>query len=384
MVHPRRPTAAKRLAVTAIAAATIVTLAACSSGNAESTREGKARLAPLTVAEPVPVADFAVTVVAKEAGLFKKYGLDVTVKPNAGSNIINELASGQIDLADYTPASAMIYAAKGRPASAIWAREIINPSGIFTGPDITSLSQIRNTPNCRFATTYPGSSQYGDAVTYLKELNLGNCQLVPTKNQTAQVNGVLSGAYTAGDAIMEVLLKAKKGGGHILINPTTAQFTRKHMNDFYLSGVFWGTKATLNKKRKSIIAFLRALHASNNLIARSSPAKITTLLRKNAAFATTPTASLEELVKGVLPKLGDNVTPNRPGYISKQIWDQALKHIATWGIQGYNPKDPAIQYGKLVDMSYFRDAAAKDPTWKFSEKPASAPLCWLSILGCNP
>jgi NitT/TauT family transport system substrate-binding protein len=362
-----------------------VALACAAPDSSQATHPpGQAELAHLSIVAIGPYPDLAPLFVAERQGFFTKEGLDVSVNPNGGANTVNLIASGQADIADYTTSSPLVYAMQGKAPAVIWAGGNIAWGALVGNRNVTSVSQLRTMGDCHLGVSSPGSSVYGNALLYQQALGLSNCQLVVSADIGTLTNAIVAGSVSAGVVGISYALTAVARGAHFLIDPRSTEFKGTYGSSTYVSSVMWGNAANLASKRIAVVKFLRAMHDASVFVSKSTPSQIAAILKKDSAFDTLPESQLIDAFEsgGIFAAIGMNVTPNRPNFLSPVEWNQALQQISTYGIPRYSPTDPAVQYGKVVDMSYYTQAATAAPAWTFPATPSPAPECWLGAQGC--
>ncbi len=133
-----------------------LTLAACGqSAAAPAPAQDPAPAAPaappplerIRVAYAAPVGVFATPWVAKEAGLFEKYGLDAEVTYIAnGPTLIKSMLAGEVQFGELAaPSSMSAYVESGE---AVWIANVINRPVLYVlaAPDVARLEDLRDRP----------------------------------------------------------------------------------------------------------------------------------------------------------------------------------------------------------------------------------------------
>jgi NitT/TauT family transport system substrate-binding protein len=165
----------------AIAAATLVTVS-------------HAQQAPLT---PVTIGmsgwtGFAPLTLAKEAGLFKKHGLDVTIKKIPQKDRHLALASGDIQCAATTVETWIAWNAAGIPTTQIFQLDkSYGADGMVVKPGITKISDLKGKT---VAASAPGTAPYFTLAWMLKKngLSVKDVNVVNLEPQAA-ANAMIAG-----------------------------------------------------------------------------------------------------------------------------------------------------------------------------------------------
>ena len=218
----------RRLTLIAATAATVFTAPA----HAEDTKvsiaiSGWTGFAPLTL--------------AKEAGLFQKQGLDVSIKKIPQKDRHLAIASGDVQCAATTVETWIAWNANGVPTTQIFQLDkSFGADGLVVKPGITKISDLKGKT---VAVSAPGTAPYFTLVWMLKKngMSIKDVKLVSLEPQAA-ANAILAG--TAGvDAAMTYepflsAVRAKPEAGVILATTLdypmvmdTAGCTPKFLND---------------------------------------------------------------------------------------------------------------------------------------------------------
>jgi NitT/TauT family transport system substrate-binding protein len=120
--------------------------------------------------------------IAKDMGLFEKYGLDVRlVQITAGTTSINALIAGDVDMAITTSSAAIAAALRGAPV-AIIATGGAPPYKLVAHPSVTSALQLKG--------KVVGSSQLGSGADFALRKLLPKLGLTPGKDVTILPTGL--------------------------------------------------------------------------------------------------------------------------------------------------------------------------------------------------
>jgi ABC-type nitrate/sulfonate/bicarbonate transport system substrate-binding protein len=351
-------------AVTAVTAAVVV--APSSASNARS-------LDTINLAIPQPNANFASAFVAKAAGLFQKYGLDVNIMEGTGANTLNMIVSGAADLTFYTPTNEILVAQQGEPTTMILNGDRDSGAAIMSNSSITSLNQVKSLGRCDIATTAIGSQAYGYALQYTKipSLGMGNCSI-----SQAGSNGIAVARLSSGQSQLAVLplpyviTVVNQIGAHLLVSPNVPSYRKQYNLPNFLSSGFWGLTSNVQSKHDDMVKFCKAIVAANKLFVPKNLTLLANYLEKFSSFNTVPVQTLRTSLQFIIAYQGRNANyappadvkahPGRlstnPAYIPKRTWDDSLDQWAKWGVANFDPKAQASQYGQRVNMSYLSEA----------------------------
>ena len=143
---------------------------------------------------------FAPLTLAKEAGLFKKHGLDVTIKKIPQKDRHLALASGDIQCAATTVETWIVWTANGIPTTQIFQLDkSYGADGMVVKPGITRIADLKGKT---VAASAPGTAPYFTLAWMLKKngLSVKDVKVVNLEPQAA-ANAMIAG--TAGlDAAM--------------------------------------------------------------------------------------------------------------------------------------------------------------------------------------
>jgi NitT/TauT family transport system substrate-binding protein len=162
---------------------------------------------------------FAPITLAKEAGIFKKNGLDITVKKIPQKDRHLAIASGDVQCAATTVETWIAWNANGVPTTQIFQLDkSFGADGIVVKPGITKISDLKGKT---IAVSAPGTAPYFTLAWMLKKngMSMKDVKLVSLEPQAA-ANAMLAG--TAGvDAAMTYepflsAVRAKPEAGTIL------------------------------------------------------------------------------------------------------------------------------------------------------------------------
>jgi hypothetical protein len=248
-------------------------------------------------------------------------------------------------------------------------------AALVAQPGITSVAELVNKGTDCTIGEVPGSSLYGYALGVEKALNV-NCKLVGFGSSPVMIAGFKSGAVDAMVANALEAAQLQSGGtpSNLLIDPFTVlkSIGQKVVPVEFPFWTIGGVSSTLKAKRPLVIRFLQAIRDANALAATMTPAQLAaTAVQWKPAFAATKVSDLEkgyDLVKPVM------VSGPTAGRIAAKDWPRVLTALTFWELPGISGSDPNIQYGTMVDNSYF-DATKPVPTCKPGQKATVQKTC---------
>ena len=135
---------------------------------------------------------FAPLTLAKEAGLFKKYGLDVTIKkvPQKDRHLV--IASGDVQCAATTVETWVVWNANGVPTTQIFQLDkSYGADGMVVKPGITKITDLKGKT---VAASAPGTAPYFTLAWMLKKngMSIKDVQVVNLEPQAA-ANAMIAG-----------------------------------------------------------------------------------------------------------------------------------------------------------------------------------------------
>jgi ABC-type nitrate/sulfonate/bicarbonate transport system substrate-binding protein len=210
------------------------------------------------VAYATPSGGFASPWMAKEAGLFEKYGLDAEISYIAsGPTMIQSLLAGEIRFGELAAPSSMSAYVQG--GEVVWITSAVNRPVLFVlaRPEIQRLEDLRGKP--------AGVTRLGTLTDTFMRLALRKAGLEPDQDvQILQTGGVpetiaglVAGRVSAAVSGPPNHLEAMKAGMHILVD----------LGDLGIPWPFGGTASTKSyiatnteTVRKYLRAYVEAVH----------------------------------------------------------------------------------------------------------------------------
>jgi NitT/TauT family transport system substrate-binding protein len=134
---------------------------------------------------------FAPLTLAKEAGLFKKQGLDVTIKKIPQKDRHLAIASGDIQCAATTVETWIVWNANGVPTTQIFQLDkSFGADGMVVKPGINSIKELKGKT---VAASAPGTAPYFTLAWMLAGMSLKDVNIVNLEPQAA-ANAIIAGA----------------------------------------------------------------------------------------------------------------------------------------------------------------------------------------------
>jgi len=335
-----------KLATPALAA--VMSLAAIAPAGAQAADK-------MTVGVPGVPPVFVSTVIytAKDAGFYKKYGLDVTVKPfNSGVSAAKAVLSGSVDAAIAPTAPVARMVSNGNvPLVAILG---------FEKPDwlLGSMDPTKNKCEDVKGQAVGVDSPQGARWIALQNM-VRSCNLLPDKDlPTVNLSSNVGAAMVAGQLTFGVL--------HLDDVPVIERESGKK-----LTIVLQIEKTTPGVHYTALVANMKKIAANRDKFVRLVAANIEAIkymynpanFEKVGGFAKPTGRSLQDATNAVKAFTEFKYWPNGyPGLdekrIDKTIKIQAIVGKKTKGKSGIQPGKKPVTYGRLVDLSIWNDAEA--------------------------
>ncbi len=191
------------------------------------------------------------TWVPKEAGIYRKYGLDVNLVYVAGSQAIHTLISGDAQIVQGSGAAAILSRLAGSEVKMIGAIINVIPMSLVTTPDITGPKDVRGK-------TF-GVSRYGSLTDLGLQKAMSEWGLDPAKDiKTIQTGGVPENLLFMQQGIIKgalisspTLEKAKEMGYKELLNLADLKFR-------YPATALVATDSFIKNRPQTLERFLKA------------------------------------------------------------------------------------------------------------------------------
>lgn len=342
-----------------------VALGACGSSDRESgdsktssstTATSAAGVEALTVGIPTLTSGSQIWV-AQATGAFTKAGVKVTTKTVTPTTAISGVLSGQTDITVFPPAAVALPGAQGKPLSIVYTLYSHDVSAVMAGrKDVTSPEALAKVKNCKIATLVAGTEAYYQAQQYAKKFN-SSCKTLPLATPDAMVAAVARGDAAAAVASYgSVAPVVAAGNGHIIIDTRIPA-----IRDKYLGGasdepdsVLLGAKSNLSRKGAAVAKFLKGMDDAYTYMQTHSNQEIADTIAKVPDLKSVDGKVVRTLVDGAKPYLATD-----RGYLTRDLWQESLPHMAGWGVPGFSPTMKSAQYDNIVDMSYYEKGIGK-------------------------
>jgi NitT/TauT family transport system substrate-binding protein len=284
---------------------------------------------------PMPSGKVIPLIVAKESGMFEKYGLDVELKYfNSGTMSTTSLVAGSVDLSCSGGTDAV--------QAMLGGAEIKIISGIFNYVDGQIVGAKNITKPEELKGKSIGISAFGANSEFQVKTALKQFGLTPGKDVTLlQVGGPAQrlAALEAGNVQATIIepplnLMAKKMGMNILLDLLDLKIPAQMI-------VIATTQSNIDKKPQMIENFMKGLVAGIHYM-RTHKDEAIEIMRKSMKI--NDLASLEETYQGVLIK-GVPVKP----YASVE----GVQILLDW-ISEKNPSAKTADAKKMVDLSFVK------------------------------
>jgi ABC-type nitrate/sulfonate/bicarbonate transport system substrate-binding protein len=328
----------------------------------------------LTIAIPNPFVNYAVPFVAKSAGIFDKYGLNVTLREATGANTLNMLVTGDADISLQSTTSPLLLSAQGKRAVSFYIYSRDPGSWLVGGPGISSLDQLKALGDkCKILGGSPGNQSLGYGYIYrdTKALGITGCAVESTPNANTLLARLAAGQASAASVPYTTAKLAMDAyGAKILINPNLNGYREKYKIARYPTGTWFGLADNLQAKRSAIVRFVKAIDEASKMTNVKNLNKVAGYLQPYSSFSASDLKSIRNQLQNTIRYIGDgasmqtiaqrkkdkNPVTSSSGYISKAVWSVALQQYAKWETPGLDVTAPYAQYNQAVDMSYLTAA----------------------------
>lgn len=309
----------------------------------------------LTIALPgvPPIFGAVFAYVARDAGLYKKYGLDVTLKPmNSGVGAARAVVSGAIDVSmSPTPPVAVMVSNADVPLVMVQGMEI---NDWMLGSMDPTKNTCKSVKGQAVGVDSPRGARWIQLANMIRPCKMRPDRHVPTVNLSTNVGA----AMVAGQINFGVLhsddipVIERQSGKKVTI---VARVEETSPGSHY--AVLVTNKKVLAARRDTLVRMVAAHNEAMNYLYDKSkwPA-----IAKMAA----PTGrSVGDSLKALEIFTGINYWPRKTAGLSKKRLGRAVAIQTgvgkrTKGKGGINPKKTPASYARLTDLSIFKDAMA--------------------------
>jgi ABC-type nitrate/sulfonate/bicarbonate transport system substrate-binding protein len=284
---------------------------------------------------------------AQVAGFYDKEGLDVKIDLAPGVTV-SLIVGGRDDVGYSGAATALVPVDSGIETSIIYAVSTDTVSAYVAGaPGVNSLTDCT-----RIATTAAGTSSYAWARAYAALPRVTH-DVVPLSDPSTLAATLISGRANCGIG-PAVLMTSAIDQAHFRFivdpsNPATlpAGYPKGYVG---VGAAVWGLKSTFERRRGDMVKFIRALRHADELIRKTSPSELASLLRKSDDWKPVDAEVLSKQIESVKPFLAPH-----DGMIEMSEWPEQLKHFS-YANEKIKPDDPKWAWKSRVDNSYNEQA----------------------------
>ena len=229
---------------------------------AASDAGGRPEKTEIVIAYPQPSGVFTPLYVSYEAGLFKKYGLDVKLQVLNPQSTLQAVISGSADLA---ASGDMVNARlQGAPVKFFAGGVQQYVFQMYGAKDITDVQQLKGKT---MAVSVPGAATDSSAREVLKKNGLSpdkDVKFIYVQTVPAILTAVLTGNAAAGVLSAPNTLKAREAGLQLLAD--IGKF-----NILGLQSAYWATEQYLKDNPNVVFAFLKGI-AEGTILSRNHSA----------------------------------------------------------------------------------------------------------------
>ena len=300
-----------------------------------------------------PVFVSAMVYTAKDAGFYKKYGLDVTVKPfNSGVSAAKAVISGSVDASISPTAPVARMVSNGNvPLVAIQGFE--KPDWLLGSMD-PKKNKCEDLKGQAVGVDSPQGARWIALQNMARSCNLLPDKDIPTVNLSSNVGAAMvAGQLTFGVLHLDDRAVIEHESGKKLT--TVLQIEKTTPGVHYTALVVDSKKLAANRDK-----FVRLVAANIEAVKfMYDPANA----EKVAAFAKPTGRSLKDATQAVKDFTAFDYWPNGiPGLdksrIEKTVKIQVIVGKKTKGKGGIKPNAKPVSYDQLVDLSIWNDAMA--------------------------
>lgn len=332
----------------ASAIAACLVLAGCGGSDGADRAGGTQKI---TLGVGVASAAWAPAYIAQSEGFYEKHGVDVTIEENTGSNTLNSLVSGRIDIGAYGGTLPLLASLQGKQTTTLISTAAGGGAATLVGGK--GITDIKQLDGKRVAVLPAGSSSYGWAQYYQKKFGV-SFDLVAMQDGASIASSVISGNVDGAMGIYTTFAGAIGDKKVNLLLDTRDMDERQDLLGARVTvpeGSLFGLASTVKDKREAVEGVLAAWNEARVFLleyAESDPEKIAQILSSYDGFSG---IKVEQLAADVRGTASYNDVPDG-GHISESDWQVALDTYATWGISGFDKSDDKLAYGNAVDMSF--------------------------------
>ena len=338
---------ARPFAATAIGLGMLATALAAAPAHAQGKK--------LTIALPgvPPIFGAVYAYVARDAGLYKKYGLDVTLKPmNSGVGAARAVVSGAVDVSmSPTPPVAVMVSNADVPLVMVQGMEI---NDWMLGSMDPSKNNCESVKGQAVGVDSPRGARWIQLANMIRPCKLRPDRDVPTVNLSTNVGA----AMVAGQINFGVLhsddipVIERQSGKKVTI---VARVEETSPGSHY--AVLVTNKKVIADRRDTLVRMVAAhQEAMNMLYEKSKWPAIAKMAKPTGRNIEDSIKALEIFTKmDYWPKGTAGLSEKR---IKRAVAIQTGVGKRTKGKSGINPKKSPASYARLTDLSIYKDASA--------------------------
>lgn len=334
-----------------IAGLTSLGLVASACG-ADSSSEASSGLKTVRIVAGTPSVFLSDFYIAQEKGYFKDHGLNVKMSYAQIPSAV--LVSGDADLAYQTVLKGLESIDKGLPLKAVETVQVNTLPILLSSKKVASIKDLQSMDSCRIGTTAAGNTVYGYASYWIDLLGL-KCKLAIAADVPTMVAGVVSGAYDAIVTTPQYGPQTASRGTHVLINPLdvqsdgSASFSKEFLDKYALpeaiTTALWGKTSYVKDNEGAMKDLADALDEAQDARQSMSASDVADVMAKANPGAFGPTVIDH---KALTDSVTYGITPVGEHQISESLWKSSLASYSHYGVEGYNPDNPAYAYEKVV------------------------------------
>jgi ABC-type nitrate/sulfonate/bicarbonate transport system substrate-binding protein len=317
------------------------------SGSASPSSTAAKSSAPFTVALGGVGVFNSLPFIAQLKGYAKDEGVDIKIKI-AGSEVINDVLSGQADVAVNGATAALFPVTSGKETSLIYAQDTLASFTYFAA----SKSSVKSLTDCTTVSAGSAGTPPFLMANLMKQKANAKYRVVGYNLPTAQLAAVLSGSADCTAGTLSFLKPSLDAGKvHLVVSPEKEGTIPSGVPTTGPGIAVWGLTQHLQERQDVVKGFVKSLAEAQKFFESSSDEDVAKLLRTDDHYASIP-----------MPQLTSQVTTERPfltkpaGNIPEDSWNDFLD-LAKISLTGVNSSDKKWQYQTRVDMTYVKAAA---------------------------
>ncbi|HLQ26127.1 MAG TPA: ABC transporter substrate-binding protein [Acidiferrobacterales bacterium] len=301
----------------------------------------------ITLAVPgiPPVFQTVHVFVAEKQGFFKKYGVDVTVRPfDTGVAAARAVAAGEIDIT-VSPTPAIVNMTSNADVKLVGIYGQENPDWLIgsTDPGLASCKDIAGKP--------VGVDTVGGARAVALAQMIKSCGLKTDDVNLVSLSSNVGSAMIAGQIKIGVLHLDDVPQIEAQTNrPLTVITTLKKVNPISHYNLYAVTADRLKQDRNAFVRLLAALIEAGDYLRDPKNAD------RVAEIATVTGRSAAEAKTALKAYIDMDFWPNRTDGLTRQNIESVVKTQAAIG--GIRPGKTPVTYDHLIDPSLWKDALA--------------------------